>query len=87
MITPTHTDELKKKDDNDTWSSGSDPDEFVYLTEEQLQAYKPKTAPIEIVNQMALDERRKYKNVYCVNCGEKGHWASRCTQKRNGNSI
>lgn len=78
MITPTHTDELKKKDDNDTWSSGSDPDEFVYLTEEQLQAYKPKTAPIEIVNQMALDERRKYKNVYCVNCGEKGHVVKDC---------
>jgi ADP-ribose pyrophosphatase YjhB (NUDIX family) len=41
-------------------------DDFLYLNKEELLLYEDTT------------QKRKYKNVYCVNCGEKGHVVRDC---------
>jgi 8-oxo-dGTP pyrophosphatase MutT (NUDIX family) len=43
-------------------------DEFLYLSNEQLLLYEEST-PLD---------KKKYRNVYCVNCGEKGHVVKDC---------
>jgi 8-oxo-dGTP pyrophosphatase MutT (NUDIX family) len=43
-------------------------DDFLYLDKEQLLLYEENDKP----------DKKKYRNVYCVNCGEKGHVVKDC---------
>jgi ADP-ribose pyrophosphatase YjhB (NUDIX family) len=46
-------------------------EEFIYLEDEELLSYNSTTDE-------KLFEKKKYRNVYCVNCGEKGHVVKDC---------
>jgi len=46
-------------------------EDFIYLDNEQLLSYNS-------ISDEKLYEKRKYRNVYCVNCGEKGHVVKDC---------
>lgn len=60
-------------------------DDFLYLDKDQLLLYstfisdlqnlciKPRIIP------HFLDEKKKYRNIHCANCGEKGHVVKECT--------
>jgi len=43
-------------------------DNYIYLNEKEMIIYNP----------LKKDVKTKYKNVYCVNCGEKGHVVKEC---------
>jgi ADP-ribose pyrophosphatase YjhB (NUDIX family) len=43
-------------------------DDYIYLNEEEIAIYNPSKKDVKL----------KYKNVYCVNCGEKGHVVKDC---------
>lgn len=57
---------LKKQEE--IYSSSLDSDDFVYLNDNQISNYNKKQSP----------SKNKYKNIYCVNCGEKGHIVKDC---------
>lgn len=57
------------KQDNVVLSSSPESDHFVFLNEEEVLVYNPrKKSP----------NKSKYRNIYCVNCGEKGHVVKDC---------
>jgi ADP-ribose pyrophosphatase YjhB (NUDIX family) len=50
-------------------SSSPESDHFVFLNDEEVLVYNPrKKSP----------NKSKYRNIYCVNCGEKGHVVKDC---------
>jgi len=54
--------------DNSIDENNTEITNYVYLNEEELIIYNP----------LKKDVKTKYKNVYCVNCGEKGHVVKEC---------
>jgi len=55
--------------DNAVLSSSPESDHFVFLNDEEVLVYNPrKKSP----------NKSKYRNIYCVNCGEKGHVVKDC---------
>lgn len=64
------TTEFKKTITNDqVLSSSPESDNFVFLNEEEISMYNPKKRS---------PNKSKYRNIYCVNCGEKGHVVKDC---------
>jgi hypothetical protein len=64
------TKEFKKTITNDqVLSSSPESDNFVFLNEEEISMYNPKKRS---------PNKSKYRNIYCVNCGEKGHVVKDC---------
>lgn len=64
---------LNNKTNNDS-DKESDNDleydnDFIYLNDDEIAVYNP----------IKKDYKSKYKNVYCVNCGEKGHVVKDCS--------
>jgi 8-oxo-dGTP pyrophosphatase MutT (NUDIX family) len=57
----------------DTGQLSDDSSDFIFLGEEYLAVYNS-----HISEERHNIEKRKYKNVYCVNCGEKGHVVKDC---------
>lgn len=63
---------LNEKNLNDNernYHSDSTSEEYIYLKEELLSTY----------NKGTVLQNKKYKNIYCVNCGEKGHVVKDCS--------
>jgi 8-oxo-dGTP pyrophosphatase MutT (NUDIX family) len=50
-------------------SSSPDSTDYVFLNEETISSYNPKKKS---------PNKTKYRNIYCVNCGEKGHVVKDC---------
>ncbi len=60
---------IKESTDNNTINTMIiDDDDYIQLNEEEIAIYNP----------LKKDVKLKYKNVYCVNCGEKGHVVKDC---------
>jgi 8-oxo-dGTP pyrophosphatase MutT (NUDIX family) len=61
---------LNEENSNErNYHSDSTSEEYIYLKEELLSTY----------NKGTVLQNKKYKNIYCVNCGEKGHVVKDCS--------
>jgi 8-oxo-dGTP pyrophosphatase MutT (NUDIX family) len=53
------------------YHSDSTSEEYIYLKQELLSSYNH--------NKLGILQNKKYKNIYCVNCGERGHVVKDCS--------
>lgn len=49
-----------------------DRNSYIRLNKEMISFY------LNCLNEVRSNDKRKYKNIYCVNCGEKGHVVKEC---------
>lgn len=63
-------DVLSLFENNTELSQSSNSDNFIFLNESEMSIYNKKSQS---------PNKNKYRNIYCVNCGEKGHVVKDCT--------
>lgn len=64
----TNKKEIKTNTPYESWYKTG----FLELSKEIISVY------VSCLNEIRLNDRKRYKNIYCVNCGEKGHIVKDC---------